>query len=102
LFFREIIKYYIILTILTIFVSRYNDKCVITCSENYENQTNEEGTGYYCAPKQCHDRTPSTDNLCTLVEDDNNTLCWYYTGEVEQLKSCTDSVHCPKDYIPVC
>jgi hypothetical protein len=77
-----------------------NDKCVLSCEENYENRT--EGDEYVCKAKKCNDRTPFSNGSCSVKEDlveENAVKCYLYREVDEGRDTCTSE--CPNDYLQV-
>jgi hypothetical protein len=90
-----------------LFDLRWEGRCEITCSENYEKKFDETKGEYICVPKECEERHPWKNGSCCVKEDFSlgeegwNESIWgcYYLrmdGEDEDGK-CIRENECPSD-----
>jgi hypothetical protein len=81
------------------FCFRYSDHCYDVCPQNYLNKTGQTEPDYLCEPKTCENRRPFQNNSCSLAEDNENDICYFYVDELGG-KWCVTS--CLPTYVPVC
>jgi hypothetical protein len=77
-------------------------ECVLKCEENYE--YTKEGDEYVCKAKGCNDRTPFSNQSCSMKEDftgnGNPVKCYFYKETAEGGDDVCASL-CPSGFVPV-
>jgi hypothetical protein len=92
---------------LFMFMIRMGDECVMLCPFNYANTSERTSKGYICTPKQCGDRTPWSNESCSMTEDfplgvGGEEIECYMSRVGDGMKNCVLKGDCFSGYPGVC